>query len=483
MTGALVAGWLLPLIAGCVVVATLDRRRDGWIATTFGYGLLFGMLLAGAAAAMAARDDTQHAWRHGVPWLIAVTVVSGVIVWWLRRRGVVAARVAPETNVALWKKILVCAALASLALRAWVMVREILLRPTYPWDAWDAWAVKSKAWFLLGHYVPFVDVAQWIQSAPREVFTGIAWDYPPTLAWIQVWFASAAGDWIEPFVNLPWFVLWVGMLVGHYGQWRALGIGRWRAAAFVYALGSLPLIDTHVALAGYADLWVAVLFGFAVLAWLRWLEFRERGQLVLAIVCVLILPLLKHEGLVWGLCLGAAMIFAATPAVWRWRALGVLLAVLLIVGVAGGLPLLLTVFGWVRSGSHAIELPVVGSLAFAWHGDAAVGVLYGLFVQPNWHLLWWLFPLIVIWRWRAFRGCEALRMCGLLIAGCLGLLMVLFVFTDASRWAESYTAVNRLIMHLVPALVTFLALLTRDAAFFPAPSDTVRSSDPLPDRA
>jgi hypothetical protein len=32
-------------------------------------------------------------------------------------------------------------------------------------------------------------------------------------------------------------------------------------------LVSLPLIDAHVALAGYADLWVAITLGLAVLAW------------------------------------------------------------------------------------------------------------------------------------------------------------------------------------------------------------------------
>jgi len=52
----------------------------------------------------------------------------------------------------------------------------------------------------------------------------------------------------------------------------------------------------------------------------------------------------------------------------------------------------------------------------------------------------------------------------LLLAG-FSFLAFLFLFTDAARWAESYTAVNRLIMHLVPATITLLALLCRD---FPA---------------
>lgn len=479
-------GWLLPLAAGAAALLALSPRRfGGWVFMVLGYGIVLGVLLAAAVTSLTARADTQQAWKHAAPWLVVITVLLAFIAWFRFRR---VAKTSITKGVAAgrpvwWKWVLAAFAIGSLVTRAAIMLNEVLLRPTYPWDAWDAWAVKSKAWFLVGHYVPFVDVAKWITRAPQELFTGPAWEYPSTLAWMQVWFASAAGGWIEPFVNLPWFALWIGLLAGHYGQWRALGVSRLRSIAFVYALGSLPLIQTHVALAGYADLWIATLFGFSVLAWLRWLERRERDQLVLAIVCAAILPLIKHEGLVWALCLGAIMIFAAMPRRWRWRTLGGLLVGAVIVGVFGGLALMPTIFGWVRSGSHAVELPVVGSLVFGWHGDAAIGIIYGLFVQPNWHLLWWLVPAIVFFRWKVLMRSESLRMLGLLLGGCVGLLLILFLFTDAARWAESYTAVNRLIMHLVPSLVTFLALLLRDADFFPARRDTASASDPLPVQA
>ena len=191
------------------------------------------------------------------------------------------------------------AGLASLAFRGWLMLREIWLRPTFPWDAWDAWAVKSKTWFLLGHYAPFVSMPDWLAHPAQELYTGVAWAYPATLAWMQIWFASAAGGWIEPQVNLPWFALWIGLLLGHYGQWRALGLDRVRALAAMYALGSLPLLDVHVALAGYADLWLAAMLGFAALAWLRWRRERDPGQLAIAVVCAALLPAFKLEGAIW----------------------------------------------------------------------------------------------------------------------------------------------------------------------------------------
>jgi len=50
---------------------------------------------------------------------------------------------------------------------------------------------------------------------------------------------------------------------------------------------------------------------------------------------------------------------------------------------------------------------------------------------------------------------------GLMLAGGLGLLLVLFLCTQAGRWAESFTAVNRLVLHIAPIAVSFMVLLLR----------------------
>jgi len=285
------------------------------------------------------------------------------------------------------------------------------------------------------------------------------------LAWMQTWFASAAGGWIEPLVNLPWFVLWVGLLLANYGQWRALGLRTMPALVFVYLLGSLPLLNAHVALAGYADLWIATLFGLAVLAWLRWLEQRDRGQLALALVCALSLPLLKLEGAVWLLLFAGVAGFGLLPRRGR-RYIFVAMVALLVLGMAvGKLVLPLFGLGWVNIGLHEVDVPVIGKLAIAWHGAALDGLLRCLFAQSNWNLLWWLAPAILIWRRRELRENRSLRLLASLLFAGIGFLLFLFLFTDAARWAESYTAINRLIMHIVPALVTLLALCCRNVDF------------------
>jgi len=462
MNFSLMAAWILPLLTGtCVWLACNPSRAPGWRAAALGHGCVFGMLLAAAATALCARTETTHAWLRASPVLVALALVCGILAW-RSLRAMPAPRADIPARANTWLNGLLALALISLLWRGGIALREILLRPTYPWDAWDAWAVKSKTWVLLGHYVPFVSMQEWLAHPAQELYTSLGWAYPSTLPWIQVWFASAAGGWIEPMVNLPWFALWLGLLAGHYGQWRALGLSRRQALVGVYALGSLPLITVHVALAGYADLWVATLFGFAVLAWLRWMQTRAKQHLLIAFACALLLPLLKLEGAIWLLLLASVMVYGLLRRRWRRRAAWVLLGVFVIVMVFGRLKIPVPGLGWVELARNAIDIPGFGRLAISWHGIALSGILNSLFVQPNWHLLWWLAPLIVVWRWRTLFADQALRRVGAVLLAAFGALIFLFVFTDAASWAEHYTAVNRLLMHMVPALVTFLLLLLRE---------------------
>jgi len=489
MSFSYVIAWLLPLATGVAAYLAFDRARAaGWRCSAAGYGFVFGLLLVSALTALSARVDTAHAWAHAAPWLVAVAMASIALIWLrgkngspltqqFHRWGKGLGEGALSTTTPRWQRIALLVLLASLAFRAAIALREIWLRPTYPWDAWSAWMVKAKSWFGLGYYTPYVAMHDWMAQAPdANWYTGVAQHYPNALAWVEVWFASAAGGWIEPLINLPWLGLWIALLFAHYGQWRALGLSNTRALFFVYVLGSLPLLTVHAALAGYADIWIAVLFAFAVLAWTRWLQQRDVGQLALALVCAAVLPTIKLEGYVWMASLLAAIAFGALPSRWRWRCVILAVAAFLALFVFGGAKALLGLTGHAdASGQLALVL------APSWHGEAIVGIGRTLFAQPNWHLLWWLVPPIVIWHRSELAARDWLWLPGLLLAVCIGLLLFLFLATDASRWAQSFTAINRLVLQLTPAVVSLLALLLRDVDFPAAERGTDPTRDPRSD--
>ena len=485
MSWAYPLAWLLPLLAGTAVYLALSPARvPGWRASAAGYGFLFGMLLVAIFTALVARTSAVPVWIGASGCLVVVLVAASATAW--RRRQPAEATIATPLALPRWQQAALAALVGSLLLRGAIVAREIWLRPLYPWDAWSAWAVKPKTWFLLGHHVPFASMVDWLHSAQASLYTEVAWHYPEALAWIELWFANAAQGWVEPLINLPWFGLWAALLVGHYGQWRALGLNRVQGTVFVYALGSLPLLAAHVALAGYADLWVAVTFGFAVLAWMRWLQRGEREQLALALLCALALPWLKMEGWVWAACLLGAIGFGTLTERLRWLlAIGAAVLFLILLPL-GGLRLL-SLWAGVINADGSIAVPAIGPLALVlnlhWRPGALGGAAETLLAQPNWHLLWWLAPAVIVWRWRALIAHDWLRLPALLLGVCTCLLLILFLFTGASAWAQSYTAINRLVLQIAPAWMTLLALLLRDARWSEAGSGTVPARDPHYDPA
>ena len=468
VTTSYLLAWLLPLFAGAGLYALVGglRIRGGCGIVALGGGWLVGVFIAAMLSCRLARLDTANAFAHAAPWLAAI----GALAWagvalrrFLRARGAAGAPASSAPSmVPAWTSRLIWWALLALVVSRFLLVGdEASLRPVFPWDAWSAWAVKPKAWMLLGHADSYVSMLTWITSPFSATLTATTWSYPELLAWMQVWFASAAGGWNEPMVDLAWCGALAAFALAAYGYWRGLGLGSLLSMGLVYALVSLPLIDTHVALAGYADLWVAVTLGLATLAWSRWLVFRERGQWLLAIALALCLPAIKLEGAIWLLAFSAVVAIDLLPARWRWKVVGAVIAAVVIALLCGGFSLPMLGLGWVRIAWGSVAIPTIATFKLSWH---AVGgaMLASLFTLPNWHLLWYAFPVVVALRFRSLLRDHAARMLGVLVLQQLGFLFVLFFFTNAAVWAEDFTSANRLILQIVPSLFVFVAMLLRE---------------------
>lgn len=451
---AYIAAWLLPaLVGGGVWIALRGAARGpADLAAAIGAGWLIGVLIAAGCARFAASADTAHAFAHAWPWCTAIGVVAWIAAI-VRLRG--------HPHGLLVRPVSMRVALRGVwwLLLLWIVVRlallgdEASLRPVFPWDAWSAWAVKPKTWFLLGHAEPYVAMLDWLAHPELAVRTAASWGYPELLAWMQLWFASAAGAWNEPLVDVAWCGALAAFSLAAYGYWRALGLAAWLALALVYVLVSLPLIDAHVALAGYADLWLALTLGLATLAWVRWIVDGERGQLALAACLALCLPAIKLEGTVWLLTFGGVVALDLLPRRWRWPTLGAIAVVAIVAVIAGA-------FGPVDVSWNRIDIPSLGTFALAWHGVGGA-MVSSLFTLPNWHLFWYAVPVLIVLRRRRFGSDRAARMLGLLLLIDFAFLFVLFFLTTASAWAQDFTSANRLILQLVPSVLVLAATLLR----------------------
>jgi hypothetical protein len=480
-----VLAWILPVFAGAGLYRLAQGRGGfrGDAAVSIGGGWIAGVFIAAMLARWRGSADTAAAWSGAAPWLGAVGLLAwaAVLLRLRRLRGILTAgaspavpRLAPVWRAVWWLL------LALIVVRLLLLADEASLRPVFPWDAWSAWAAKPKAWMLLGHAQAYVPMADWLRHPEVAVRTAATWNYPELLAWVQVWFASAAGGWNEPLVDLAWCGALAALGLCAYGNWRGSGLPPILAIALVYALVSLPLIDAHVALAGYADLWIAVTLGLAALAWSRWLVFREPGQWWLAAGLALCLPAIKLEGAIWLLAFSAVVALDLLPPRWRWRVAGGVVALVALGLSLGGFALPMLGLGWVRVAWSSVTMPGVPPFELSWH---AVGgaMLASLFTLPNWHLFWYVFPLLVVLRWRVLLRDHAARLLGLLVLLQLAFLFVLFFFTSAAAWAEDFTSANRLILQVVPCLFVFAAALLREPAarVSPVAPDTAHGS-PVP---
>ena len=455
MTSAGLLAWLVPLLLGPALVARALRWPRGaaeWT-TTLATGFVLGVLLCALAVGLLGRAPTPRIIARLAPSLLLLA--AGAWLWaWRARRD---AHVCGTPPVAERMRPFTLLLLALLAVRVWPMADEILLRPPYPWDAWAVWLLQPKAWVLGGHLDAFVGFDHWLADGSGRLRTAEAWNYPDTIGRVCVWFASAHAGWDAPAVAIVWLALWVGLLAGVHGQLRALGLARDPSLIAIYALGSLPLLNVHVALAGYADLWVASVLAFACLAWLRWLQTRRAGHLALALAFAALLPLLKLEGGIWLLIFGGCLVYERMSPRWRRGALALAPAI-----GSGVVAAYLWHWPWIapaldRLGLHA------DTASLLHHAPSVVAAAAaGLFAQYNWHLFWFGVPLTLVLRRRQLAGSPPLRLFGLfLLLGC-GFLFALFVLTPAGHWAESYTVVNRLGLQIVPSMLAFCALLWRE---------------------
>lgn len=287
----------LPWLAGAALLhGTLARAgvRDGW--TSVGYGHFAGVLLV--TLLMRAFDAVGLG--LAVTPVALVLVVIAALGAWLAHTSPAAQPAAPSVAVADGGRLLnvvVAIALALLAVRFATLAIEVVLRPLYPWDAWSQWATKARAWAGVREIVPFIGYEAWLAREPG--YTDTAPHYPATIPLLQAWVALVLGRWDDAWINLPWLAAWVALGIGLHAQLRRLGVpAAWSAVATYLAL-SLPLLDVHVALAGYADLHLAAAYALGLLALAEWEASRSRASLWLLAAAAALLPLLKVPGIAW----------------------------------------------------------------------------------------------------------------------------------------------------------------------------------------
>jgi len=436
----------LPWLAGICFVLALQRRaeqRD--LALAAGYGYLFGALAT--SLSMRALDAIGVRWT--VP-LVALQLVALAVAAcslarlrslpslrerWRVSRGRVAG-LSPA------QRLLFFACFALIVVRLLGLGLELAWRPLLPWDAWAQWATKARVWFEYGRIAAFVDPATWLESGSAMQFVDAHSDYPATVPLLQVWTALWLGRWDESLINAPWLAILSALGLAFYGQLRRLRVGTAQSMLFTYLLLSMPFLDLHVAVAGYVDIFVAAAYGMAAMALWQWTYARGRADAVLAVLCTMACIVIKKEGVVWALTLLPPVLVAID------RRVG--LGVVAVVGVA---MLAYLLFG-------PGELRVLGYTLSTEFSNVSRPMFEHFFQMDNWHLLWYLTVAVITLRWRSVFS-AAMAPMTVTMLGAFAFVFVVFFYSSAAFGVADETLVNRLPLHMVPALAFYLVLLWR----------------------
>ncbi|MFO1413406.1 MAG: hypothetical protein U1F10_05745 [Burkholderiales bacterium] len=442
-TIATFAALLLPWWLGIAFVATLDARTTplaapGEAAWRAGTGYLAGAFLLTVWMRLLSLAGVKFGLAVvGGPVLVAALALSFVA--WRRAAPATGTRAFAPPPLAGALRIVWWALLAWLALRFALLAVELFTRPLYPWDAWTQWATKARVWYELGHVAPFARVDAWLAANGAAYFDASP-EYPPTMPLLQVWSCLALGRWDDTLMNAPWWAIGVALPLAVYGGLRAWGSEALPALVGAFLVASLPLANTHVALAGYADLPMAAFYTAAALAFLRWTRSRSTPDAVLAVVMAVACTQIKNPGWFWAATLLPGLVVVLLPR----RGLTVVLA-----GFAVAAFALVALARFKLSlFNYQVKLdynPAWGDLVSSW------------FLLGNWHLLWYGAIAAALLAGRQLVA-PALAPLTMVIAGGLLFLFFVFGFTTASFYISDQTTVNRATLHLAPMIVVFIVV-------------------------
>jgi hypothetical protein len=286
---------------------------------------------------------------------------------------------------------------------------------------------------------PFARAETWFNTN-GEVYFDESPEYPPTMPLLQAWACIVLGRWDDTLMNWPWWQIAVAMAFTMYGGLRSAGVGALAAMLGTLFVATLPLANVHVALAGYADLPLAVYYLAAVLGLVRWQEDRNPFDAGLALLLGIACTQIKNPGVFWALTLAPGFAVALWPRhAIKFAAIAFGAALLLLLALAQSS---VTIF------HYQLQLDFDPK----W---VALGESY--FLLGNWHLLWYGALATALLGWRQLLTPRLAPLTAVIAAGVL-FLVVVFGFTNARAWVESQTTVNRATLHFVPIVVAFLVL-------------------------
>ena len=385
--------------------------------------------------------------------LVALSVVSSLIVIKAFRLPPLSAwpSVATKALTPSWQLGLVLL----IGLYLLIVLINNLNRDIFPWDAFTTWMYRAKAWVVSNQAVDFRPLLPWL-AGDDPGYPLAAAHYPLSISAVAALGPALTGAWDPSLSSIPWFFAMTACVLLMVGLCKVQNPHQAGAALAGGAmLATIPIVHLHGMLAGYADIWMMGTSGMGLAAVCVSIQRRESGALAAGMLLLALGCLWKSEGWLW---LGMGITVAMLDRLWgryRFRAVPWLLATLAALWLLQ--PLNLGPLGIWGASAGEINLGPLGDYAIRpynplknylemtlWHGNF-------LLIIPLYLCALWLLAMRARYEFS-----------GYLLMG-LGIVVtqsVIFGVSSYSYYAESGTAINRLLLQMLPVfVVTITALL------------------------
>lgn len=329
--------------------------------------------------------------------------------------------------------------------------------PNLAWDSWSVWEGKADQWLAHGMSVKMNHLDAWLIEE-KSIFN-ISAHYPDGLS-LLVFTPMLMGINNSEITLILYLYAFAMMSMLLVARLKLFGAPFYLQLLLVFVLYTTPLLNNHLMIQGYADIWMAM---FVTLITLTFIDYHEKGQFGLAVtlVCYLsILPMIKLEGWIW-LILFIISHLLVSLLQHKNKVIYLLLAlvVTVILFVSGGINLFFEA-GNLIINSDRIEIFKLINTNIEFN-DITENLIIGFFWQNNWSLLWVGLPFL-IFSFFTKKHSQASQIAHIFIILALLCFLFLFYFTEASQWAQDLTALNRIVLQLTPCYVFLLfKMITR----------------------
>ncbi|QIB65978.1 hypothetical protein [Kineobactrum salinum] len=236
-----------------------------------------------------------------------------------------------------WKYMVTTLLVALIFIHLLVVLQELWLRPTFPWDAWRGWAPKA---------------IQFFDNRALSFEMGTIANYGIISPQIHLWAMLASGTTLEPTLYLPWYFALVALAMAVYGHLR-LHCSTVPSLLGAYLVASLPYLNIHTSLAGYADLWLTLAFTLGLMTISLYRHQKRTAIVVLALLYAVISIQAKRAGLGMGLIVLLCLAMAES----RWSKVWVMVLMVFTSIIAGLIYAALNDIVSIR-----IDIPSIGTL-------------------------------------------------------------------------------------------------------------------------